>query len=351
MGPCSAHAEVSVNPNETSTTSQQPRFVEHPARRRAWRAAQRNLAWGVAFLFAALSVVSVAVFIGGPRAMLPLFICVLSFTALWVLARMKIFAQRNGVFFSLAIIAMLGALAALIEQAWLHLANRTTSEPRVATSMPAQPTPIPALIEALQLEIPDSTLPRARATREITTAIGGKTYRIRRGDVFLFTDEKGGEVTIGAGEFLARVPSDSMELLAPSATKTAATKPEPAKNPLEEKANAEITERSRQEAIRRYPALLRKGTPENKDFVETVNDLVSRKSDFLENPEWPLELAQMLARRNGWKETGVIEDDTPPVVESKIAPGTKVLAEPVLPTPPPVTAEPDIPPPPREPGR
>lgn len=288
--------------------------------------------------------------------MIPPLICVFSFTALWVLARMKIFAQRNGVFFSLAVIAMLGAFAALIEQAWLHLAKRTESEPRVATSMPAQTQPpvaapqIPSLIEALQLEQPDSSLPRARATRDLTTTIGGKTYAIRRGDVFLFSDEKNGEVTLSAGEFLARVPTDSMQILSPTAEAAPAPKSGTIKSVLEDKATAEITQRAQKEAARLYPALGRNGSAENRDFVDTVKELQRRNSDFFDNPEWPLELAQTLARRNGWKQSGVIDDDTPPVVESKIAPGTQVLAEPITPSPSPAD-DPDIPPPPRVPNR
>ncbi len=359
---------VPVNPNEAPSNSQPTRFVEHPARRRAWRAAQRNLAWGVAFLFAALSVVSVAIFIGGARALMPLLIGLISFTTLWVLARMKIFAQRNGVFFSLAIVALLGALIGLAEQGWKHFADRAPAEPRVAvggsSSAPAPAAPqIPSLIQALRLETPDPTLPRARATRNLTTTIGGATYRINQGDIFLFAEEKGGEMTLSAGEYLARVPTDSMAMLAPEPPRAADVKIDDGQSALEKKANAAITARAQQEAARRYPALSRVGSPENKDFVNTAKELADRHSDFLENPEWPLELAQMLARRNGWKERGVIEDEAPAVVDSRIAPGTKVLAEPVIPepaTPEPVipspvtpgpAVDPDIPPPPREPGR
>ncbi len=344
-----------MNPHDASTTPQQTRFVEHPARRRAWRAGQRNLAWGVAFLFAALSVISIAVFIGGPRAMIPVLTCVLSFTALWVLARMKLFAQRNGVFFSLAIIALLGAFAALIEQGWIHLANRPTPEPRVATSVAAQPTAaiqpqLPSLVESLRLEPPDASLPRARATRSLTTVIGGKTYRIDAGDAFLFSDEKGSELIISAGEFLARVPSDAMELLAPAPAKANA-KAEDTRSPLDKQIDAQATQRAQQQAARRFPGLGRAGSDENKVFLEAYNDLKRRNSDLLDDPDWPIQLAQTLAHRLGWKESGAIEDETATVVESPLAPGTKVLApEPITAAPAPV-ADPDIPPPPREPNR
>ena len=361
-----------MNPNESSSP---PRYVDHPARRRAWRHGQRNLAWGVAFLFAALSLVGVAIFVGGPGALLPLLFCGLSFTTLWVLAKLKIFAQRNGVFFSLAVVALIGALATLVQQVWPHIGRAGGSaEPRVATNVPnaqvlsanAGPMELPSLIEALKLELPDPALPRVRAARDLTTSIGGRSYRINRGDIFLYSEEKGGEVALAAGEFLARVPSNAVEMLAPEAGRSVAetTKPDDAQSALEKQANAEITARAQKEVARRYPGVSKKGSPENRAFVDAVSQLSARRSDLLDDPEWPIELAQTLAHRLGWKESGVIDDETPQVVEPTIAPGTKVLADPspsepfVDPNPPPVTppspqpepaGDPDIPPPPRVP--
>jgi len=297
--------------------------------------------------------------------------CGLSFTTLWVLAKLKIFSQRNGVFFSLAVVAMLGALAALAEQVWPHLGGGGSSaEPRVATNIPTAqvlsansgPMELPSLIESLKLETPDPSLPRVRAARNLTTSIGGKSYRISRGDVFLYSEEKGGEVALAAGEFLARVPSNAVEMLAPEPGRpaVAAAKVDDAQSVLEKQANREITERAQQEVTRRFPGVGKKGSAENKVFVEAVSELSRRHSDLLDDPEWPLELAQTLAHRLGWKETGVIEDDVPQVVEPAIAPGTKVLAEPTdlgdpnLPIAPPSPqpdprSDPDIPPPPRAP--
>lgn len=289
---------------------------------------------------------------------MPIFFCGLAFTALWVLARLKVFGQRNGVFFSISVIAMLGALAALVEQGWNHFSNR--SEPRVSTSVQSQAAisapqspDIPALIDALRLETPDQNLPRVRAIRDLTTAIGDKTYRIRRGDIFLFADQKAGEITISAGEFLARVPESAMEILAMrgSASSPAGKPADNGKSALEKQEEAKLTQRAQQEAARRYPALGRAGSEENKVFLEAYNELKSRHSDLLDDPEWPLELAQTLAQRLGWKERGVVED-TPPVVETNIAPGTKVLAEPPAPPaaePEPATSDSDIPPPPKTP--
>jgi hypothetical protein len=172
--------------------------------------------------------------------------------------------------------------------------------------------------------------------------IGGKTYRIDPGDTFLFSDEKGGMLTISAGEFLARVPADSMELLSPAPVKPIAAKAEDARSPLDKKIDAEMTQRSQKEAARRFPGLARPDSPENRIFVDAVRDLTQRNSELLEDPEWPMQLAETLARRLGWKEAGAIEEEAPQIVESKLAPGTRVIA---------TEPEPDIPPPPREPGR
>src|SRR5262245_42862451 len=93
----------------SESSNQLTRYVEHPGRRRAIRAGRRNLAWGVAFLFAAACVCGISLFVGGPRAVIPPILFLACFTVLWVLARMKVFSQRNGVFFGLAVTALLGA--------------------------------------------------------------------------------------------------------------------------------------------------------------------------------------------------------------------------------------------------
>jgi hypothetical protein len=55
------------------------------------------------------------------------------------------------------------------------------------------------------------------------------------------------------------------------------------------------------EARRRYPALGNKDSMENQKFLEAYNDLLRRNPAFFENPEWPLRLADLIARREGWK--------------------------------------------------
>jgi len=365
-------------------STQLTRYVEHPGRRRAIRAGRRNLAWGVAFLFAALCICGIAIFVGGPRAVIPPLLFLASFTVLWVLARMKLFSQRNGVFFGLAVTAILGASAALLEQAWYYLAKRSTftegGAPRFTLNQASnagesRSPEIPLLTDSVKYERPEPSLPRVRAAKDFNISIGGKTYAVRKGDTFQFRDEKNGEFIIVAGEFLARVPIDSMDQLTPETARNSDAKAiaDDGKGALEKSVNAKVTKKSQEEAVRRFPGLGQPGSSENKLFLDTYNDLKKRNSDLLEDPEWPMHLSETLAQRFGWVESGVIDVDAAPVTEPSIAPGTKMLADPLdltnaarpQPQSPPPAPEPapapapvgdtlpsndsDIPPPPRGP--
>jgi hypothetical protein len=215
------------------------------------------------------------------------------------------------------------------------------------------------MMEALKLETPEATLPRVRAIRDLVTSVGGRSYRIRKGDTFLLADEKPGKFIVAANELLAQVPVDAMEQLPPERARsdggtTAGSNGE--KGALEKSVAMQVEQRSRAEAARRFPGLSKAGSPENRTFVQAYNDLKQRKADMLDDPEWPLILAESLARRLGWEEAATEDepvDEAPPVVEPKIAPGTRMLAEPGAPTsPPPDVLEdtaPAIPPPPRTP--
>jgi len=288
-------------------------------------------------------VLGIALFIGGARAALPAVFCLIAFTVLWVLARMKIFGQRNGVFFALSIIALIGASVGLVEQAWRSFgrsANDSARGPGVALRdqdgllPPVTSPPEPAvMVDALRLDTPEVTLPRVRAIRDLVTSAGGRSYRIRKGDTFLLADEKPGKFIIAANELLAQVPSDAMEQLQPQRVNSAGSlnRADGDKGALEKSVTQQVEQRSRAEAVKRFPALSKAGSPENRAFVETYNELKQRKSDMLDDPEWPLILAESLARRLGWDEVATEDepvDDSPAVVEPNIAPGTRMLAEP-----------------------
>lgn len=57
---------------------------------------------------------------------------------------------------------------------------------------------------------------------------------------------------------------------------------------------------SKLQVVQRYPALGRNGSDEVKVYTEVFNELVRRNRDFFLNPDWPLELAELVGKREGW---------------------------------------------------
>ncbi len=91
-----------------------------------------------------------------------------------------------------------------------------------------------------------------------------------------------------------------------------------------EETPAQITQRSQKEAIRRYPALGIKNSPENLLFIEMYRELRNTNSELLKDPEWPLDVAQMLARKEGWGK----ESAAPAAPPSEEEPETPIEALP-----------------------
>ena len=66
----------------------------------------------------------------------------------------------------------------------------------------------------------------------------------------------------------------------------------------------EAVNRAMAEARRRYPAVAREGSPENRLFVEAYQELDSRRTDFFDRPDWPVRLVELVAKQEGWKRSG-----------------------------------------------
>ena len=58
--------------------------------------------------------------------------------------------------------------------------------------------------------------------------------------------------------------------------------------------------------MRRYPALAIKDSLENSMFISTYKQLRESpgSGEFFANPEWPIELAELLAKQQGWNRGG-----------------------------------------------
>ncbi len=279
----------------------------------------RNLAWGVVTLVLALLLVGASLFVAASRALLPLLTCLITFTALFVLARMHVFRQRNGGFLALGIVAVFGAAMPLIELAFHSIEefvkNRPVSVPSAAnvsapgsgTHSSAAPSgEILALTEAFALPLPDPKAgPRVRIVKDAHVTVEGKTYLVRAGDEFAFASRKGREVTVAARDLLIAIPSDATEVIEEKALLPAKSAPV-AKAPVvaepPEETPAQRTANAQREAMARYPALGIKGSLENQMFVNLYTELRDNGGDdFFTNPEWPLELAELLAKREHWQ--------------------------------------------------
>ena len=317
-----------------------PRYVEVPALREHGFG-RRNLAWGAGTLALALALLVAAVVLTGQKAVLSLAACLVTFAALFVLARLHVFRQRNGGFLAIALVVLLGALVALVDRGYEMLAGiATPAAPAALAAHPVETAP-PLLTEAFALTKPDGTQPQVKVLKDSRVLIAEKPYIIRAGDVFPLLEAKAGEATFAVRDLHVSLPVAVVEILGGKPAKDApketvqtkesamaaalaavkaeaanaadAAKTEPASTLARPAADVPktgatpptdlvaITDSAKAEAIRRYPALSIKDSAENEVFVTTYRQLKdSGNTDFFANPEWPLELAELLATRNGW---------------------------------------------------
>lgn len=283
-----------------------PQYVDLPHRVR--NAGTRNLQWGTITLLFALCLLAGATFLAGPAALVPLFTALATFTILWIAARVRLFQQRNGLFLALAWVALLGALIPLLERGWM-LAERqvqvvashkdASSTPERATTGENADEP-PLLTKELRIPKPDAENGAlVKVLKDSRVLVNGKPYLIKTGEVFAFDSVKEGEVVFRANELRLSLPDDAAEVTGTSAA-AAALNPPPASATASTSAT-KVTRRAQEEAVRLYPALGVKDSPENKLFVEAYLDWKNSKSELLDDPEWPLLLANLLAKREGWE--------------------------------------------------
>jgi hypothetical protein len=300
-----------------------PQYLEVPGRPRS--AGPRNLFVGAGLLLVSLVAVGFAATAFGLRAVLPLLTTAGTVTLLWIAARMRMFRQRNGVFLALGLVALLAAAIPFAE----HLVRTMVVQARdgnAADSQAAQAAhassestsddgeKVPLLTEELGIPPADPNTTRVvRVLKDSRVLVGRKPYLLKAGEVFPYDSKRDNEIVFQAKELRLSLPEDAVEVSGPrsdaaalAATNNkddnaaAATASLPG-GPPASAANAELTGQAQREAVRRYPALALKDSAENKLFVETYRDLKNHNSELLEDPQWPLVLADLLAKREGWE--------------------------------------------------
>jgi hypothetical protein len=314
-----------------------PRYVEIPALREHGFG-PRNLFWGVATLFLALILLVAALFFAGPKAAVSLATALLTFTALFVLARLHVFRQRNGGFFALALVCLLGAAVPLVESGFLALKNVAarvaSATPAPALVVPSTDVAVPLLTQSFALAKPDNSGKQVKVLKDSRVVIGERPFLIKAGDLFSLIEAKSDETTFAVRDLRVSLPTNVVEVIDPNALAHGVTggrsepvvtadEPPPAAPPSADDLAA-ITMSAQREAIRRYPALGIKDSLENGAFVSTYQQLRDAGStEFFANPEWPIELAELLAKREGWSRGGVPTTTGPaPVLDapSRVAP-------------------------------
>lgn len=298
------------------------RYVEVP--KKPVTTGARNLRIGLVLVAVALVLLAVGHLISGARALVPVITGLLAFTLLWALARLRVLRQQNGVFLALAAVVVLGAAIALGERGYVALRkaiqeNANPSMPATVSTAAPTPAPVaepepPLLSKELRVKPPESAGPRVKITDDARVLVGRKPYLIKAGEVFALEKIEGEEAIILANDLRISLGRDKVQLL-----------DEPAKPPLPpaavaDETPAQVTKRAQEEAVRRYPALGIKDSPENQLFVDTYRELKLSGSALLKDPEWPLHLANSIAKREGWKAEG--EPETP------IAPAEKPITPP-----------------------
>ena len=298
-----------------------PRYVHAPALR-DHGLGPRNLFWGVALLVVALIMLVVAIFLSGAQAMVSVATCLLTFTALFVLTRLHVFRQRNGGFLALGLVCLIGASIPLVEKAYSAAkgivgSRNPSASPVVALHSDEPDTPL--LSQSFALPPPKGDGKQVKVLRDSRVVIADKPFLIKAGDRFPLVGAKGDQTTFAVRDLHVSLPSNVVEVVDPTALAkgvnstpatlpgTAATAPKSGAkgNAAEDAELTELTRNAQQEAMRRYPALAIKDSLENAMYVSTYKTLRdSGSDDFFANPEWPIELAELLAKREGWNRGG-----------------------------------------------
>jgi hypothetical protein len=252
---------------------------------------------------------------------------------LFALARLRLFRQRNGGFVALGAVCLVGVLVPLVEYAWTRGSKdaagpyeETDARLDIPSAAADSKSVVKSLKEEFKLRTPPPDTFGFRVLQDLRVEIDGKKYVINEGDVFAVGELTGEDVRFTAGDEQIALPLNMVELIgSPTPEKTAGTAdtpamrepaaPEhvtpPAANPAAvastpaKSGPVNITEEAQREAIRRYPAIGLKNSPANMLFIESYQELKhSGADDFFANPEWPLALAEMLAKREGWNQPG-----------------------------------------------
>ncbi len=270
-----------------------------------------------------------------------------TFALVWVLYRLRIFQRPHGGLIAAGAVALFAAALPFAERAFktldhvaktglgdgsakperelsvqLPVPTRETAPPPPVAGTPfatgaPQPPPEDEVVRDLIAPEPD---PAAKniitVIRASQMTINGKKYRIREGSRFAYTKFADGIVTFQASGQDATIDSSDVKF-------TGVSRETP----------KEITQLAQFEAMRRYPALADKDSDENHLYISRVTDLKNVMPELLNDPLWPLIIADKLAQDQGWKRADQTPEDPEP--PATLPGGETKTVKPEMPLPPP----------------
>jgi hypothetical protein len=174
-------------------------------------------------------------------------------------------------------------------------------------------------VDTLNIKLPeDPSATLVRVVEDTRITVGGKRYLLHAGDIFVLDHVGAGQVSFQANDLRLRLPERAVEIMAASpgqpnelnsesasATAPAERSSAPQSPPAasDKDALGSLTSRAQAEAVRRYPAIGLKGSPENEIFLARFNRLKAERPEFFEDEEWPIYLAEAVAKEEGWQRT------------------------------------------------
>ena len=264
----------------------------------------RNLAIGVFLVLAALPVAGVACIWAPREAFVAISTAMLIALLVFLFFQLRLITQRNGTFALLAagllvtltvpVLIKVGASTSELAEWFLSVRQpHPANEPRIAglpEASPGVPRPLP---ESSQRPQPPQTAPISPVS-PVSPALTS---------VVLGLPDASSSPASTAQEPGSARGAEGVSSRQKGGSETQATPPD-----SEETVVQRTTRMAKEEALKRYPNLGRVGSVEHSAYIQTFNEFERlHKHDFFADPKWPLNLAELLAKRYSWKK-GNAED-------------------------------------------
>ena len=331
-------------PRRSEERDFKPRYVALPERKEVSTQGRRNLVIAIVALGCAAVLLGVAIYLAGAAALMDLAGCLATATLLYIMARARLFRQRNGALLAWAGVALLGVVLVFAQSAFLRLSGGTPARTVKAVAAQSESTAAlkpedqamamntglePTLLKTAFPQKADANSgPMVRIARDISVIVSGRPYMAKAGDTYPLVDVDLGEIHFSVDGHEITIPSAAAEVMAGTSGTVPEEKFVTDAPPVKQVTNGadyvpptglsfdEQVKQSQIEAVRRYPALGKLNSTENRLFITARNEQkFSGETEFFKNPNWPLTLARILAHKEGWKRADGVED--PPLVEPK----------------------------------